>query len=63
MLTRKLANKNHYPAIDVLQSISRCMSQIATKEHKMFAGKLKATLATVQRSGRFDKYWGLQSRF
>ena len=25
MLTRKLANKNHYPAIDVLQSISRCI--------------------------------------
>ena len=34
MLDRKLAHKNHYPAIDVLQSISRCMSQIAAKEHK-----------------------------
>ena len=33
MLTRKLANKNHYPAIDVLQSISRVMNSIATKEH------------------------------
>lgn len=46
MLDRKLAHKNHYPAIDVLQSISRCMSQIATKEHKSVAGKLKNVLAT-----------------
>ena len=34
MLDRKLAHKNHYPAIDVLQSISRCMSQIAQREHE-----------------------------
>lgn len=46
MLTRKLAHKNHYPAIDVLQSISRVMSAVATKEHKVFAGKLKNVLAT-----------------
>ena len=46
MLTRKLANKNHYPAIDVLQSISRCMSMIASKEHKAAAGKLKNIMAT-----------------
>lgn len=46
MLSRKLGHKNHYPAIDVLQSISRCMSQIATKEHKKMAGRLKNVLAT-----------------
>ncbi len=46
MLTRKLAHKNHYPAIDVLQSISRCMSQVAEREHKKAAGKLKNVLAT-----------------
>ncbi len=46
MLDRKLAHKNHYPAIDVLQSISRCMSQIATREHKSYAGKLKNVMAT-----------------
>lgn len=46
MLNRKLAHKNHYPAIDVLQSISRCMSQIAEKEHKSCAGRLKNVLAT-----------------
>ena len=46
MLDRKLAHKNHYPAIDVLQSISRCMSQIAQRDHKGCAGKLKNVLAT-----------------
>ena len=46
MLDRRLGHKNHYPAIDVLQSISRCMSMIADKEHKAAAGKLKTVLAT-----------------
>lgn len=46
MLNRKLVHKNHYPAIDVLQSISRCMSQIASQEHKRMAGRLKNVLAT-----------------
>ncbi len=50
MLDRRLAHKNHYPAIDVLQSISRCMSQIATKEHKSCAGRLKNVLATYNES-------------
>ena len=46
MLNRRLAHKNHYPAIDVLQSISRCMSQVAERDHKRAAGKLKNVLAT-----------------
>lgn len=46
VLSRKLGHKNHYPAIDVLASISRCMSQIATKSHKQMAGKLRNVLAT-----------------
>ena len=46
MLSRKIAHKNHYPAIDVLQSISRVMSQIATDSHKKMAGQIKNIMAT-----------------
>ncbi len=46
ILSRKLGHKNHYPAIDVLQSISRCMSSIVAKDQKESAGKLKNVLAT-----------------
>lgn len=46
VLDRKLGHKNHYPAIDVLQSISRCMAQIAAPDHKQAAGRLKNVLAT-----------------
>ncbi len=48
ILSRKMAHQNHYPAIDILQSISRCMSSIADREHKNAAGKLKNVLATYR---------------
>ncbi|MCQ2910959.1 MAG: flagellum-specific ATP synthase FliI, partial [Clostridia bacterium] len=48
VLDRKLAHKNHYPAIDVLGSISRLMSEVASPEHKELAKKLRNVLATYQ---------------
>ncbi|MCR5793244.1 MAG: flagellar protein export ATPase FliI [Lachnospiraceae bacterium] len=45
MLSRRLGHKNHYPAIDVLQSISRVMNSIVSKEQKTNASRLKDVMA------------------
>jgi flagellum-specific ATP synthase len=45
MLARNLAHKNHYPAIDVLGSISRLMTEIVNDEHKSLANKMKEAMA------------------
>jgi flagellum-specific ATP synthase len=50
VLSRKIASKNHYPAIDVLSSISRLMPQIADEAHKAKAGDLRDMLATYMES-------------
>jgi flagellum-specific ATP synthase len=49
-LSRKLANQNHFPAIDVLGSISRLMSALATPEHKRAATAPPDAMATHQAS-------------
>jgi flagellar biosynthesis/type III secretory pathway ATPase len=46
VLSRKLAHQGHYPAIDVLQSISRIMDDIVSPEHRRAAATLRELLAT-----------------
>jgi ATP synthase in type III secretion protein N len=48
ILNRKLASRNHWPAIDVLPSLSRVMSAVASKEHRVAAGKFREALATYE---------------
>ncbi|HHY14541.1 MAG TPA: flagellar protein export ATPase FliI [Firmicutes bacterium] len=48
VLDRSLAEKNHYPAIDVLASVSRLMIEVTEEEHRDCAGKLRFSLATYR---------------
>ncbi len=50
VLSRALAGKNHYPAIDVLNSVSRLMNEIADNEHKKAASFARDLLATYKNS-------------
>jgi flagellum-specific ATP synthase len=48
VLSRDLAAKNHFPAIDVLESISRVMNKVVTREHTIVAGHLRDLLASYK---------------
>ena len=48
VLARSLANRNHYPAIDVLASISRVMSDVVSDEHKYTAAEIKKVMAVYR---------------
>ena len=49
VLSRELAARNHWPAIDVLPSLSRVMSAVATPAHRAAAGRLREIMATYER--------------
>lgn len=48
VLTRQLAQKGHFPAIDILQSASRVMKQVTTPDHARMALKIRELLATYK---------------
>ena len=50
VLSRALAHKNHYPAVDVLQSLSRVMNDIVSDEHKSAAGVVRNLLAVHKKN-------------
>ena len=50
VLSRELASMGHFPAIDVLNSSSRCMIDIVEPEHVKVSNRLRNLLATYERS-------------
>ena len=50
ILSRDLAHKNHYPSVDVLQSISRVMPDVTSEEHRNAAGKIRNLLAVFKKN-------------
>jgi flagellum-specific ATP synthase len=50
VLSRDLAARNHYPCIDVLHSASRLFSEVATKEHRQAAGRVRELLAAYEKA-------------
>ena len=50
ILSSELARQYHYPAIDVLASVSRILSHIVTKEQLELIGKIREVLANYKKN-------------
>ena len=50
VLSRAMAHKNHYPAVDVLESISRVMPEVTSPEHRRAAGELRNLMAVYRQN-------------
>jgi type III secretion protein N (ATPase) len=50
ILSRSLAQKYHYPAVDILASVSRVMQSIVNKEHLLIASKMREVLANYMKN-------------
>ena len=50
MLSRELASRNHYPAIDVLASVSRVMPEVTDLTHQEAAGEIKKLLSEYRQA-------------
>ena len=58
VLSRKLAHRNHFPAIDILQSVSRVMPAIASQEQLVWATEFRENLANLREAKELQALGG-----